>query len=140
MDFERLLIKEFEHWKLYLHQNQAYLGRCYLWAKGENNSSLASLSDNEWLDLRHSLFRTKSALTNLFNPSRFELHQMGNEAPHIHVHFVPRYSKPRNFAGIVFLDERWPEAPYAPYNKDFKIPDMVLERIKNDIAEKLDKS
>lgn len=94
-NYERFLIKEFEHWKLYLHQNQAYLGRCYLWARREADVSLAGATTEEFLELRVLSQGIESVLGNLFNPNFFEYHQMGNEAPHLHVHIVPRYKSSR---------------------------------------------
>lgn len=35
------------------------------------------------------------------------------------------------FEGIEFVDGRWPETPYAPYNRDFRVSPEVFRKNKN---------
>jgi hypothetical protein len=35
MDYEKLKIKSYKHWDLYLHENQCYLGRVFVQLKDE---------------------------------------------------------------------------------------------------------
>ena len=139
MNFEGLLIQEAEFWKIYFHQNQQYLGRCYLWAKRDG---LIDLFDTSRLE-REELFELgrnlKKTLNTLFQPDLFNYASLGNVSTHLHLHVIPRYKEPKVLGGRVFRDERWGKN-YAPYNQKFRVQEQVLQRIKVAIIDELEKS
>ncbi len=136
MDFEKLKIKDYTHWSVYLHQNQYYLGRAYLWAKRGDNidfMQITSQEQKEFFDIGRAFNKT---LSDLFQPDLTNYAMLGNVTNHLHVHIIPRYKSSRVFGGTEFVDERWGKN-YAPYNYDFKIPESLIMEIRNMIKEKL---
>lgn len=135
-DFEQLKMKQFGNWSVYLHQSQCYLGRLYLAALREDDVDLFDMT----LEEREEFFdigkKVKKALTELFNPDRLNYLNLQNEWRHLHIHVIPRYSTPRSFDSITFTDERWGKN-YAPYNKDFKVPETTLFKLRDEMSKKL---
>ena len=133
--YQKLLIKDFEHWRLYLHPNQSYLGRVYFWAKKEELEDFADMGIWEMDELHDMGLRTRRTLSELFQPSLFNWAALGNETRHLHMHLVPRYEKPKVFKRITFTDEL--------YGKNFRteqfkeIPEEVLMKIKENIQKRL---
>ena len=136
--YEKFLIKEYNHWRVYLHENQTYLGRTYIWAKRENALDFFDMNkdeQNEYFKIGREL---KKALQNLFNPDLYNYATLANVSPHLHTHIIPRYASPRKFNDIEFRDDRWGQN-YAPYDKNFKLNESELESIKNIMMEELNK-
>lgn len=136
MDYESLKIKEYQHWTLFLHSNQYYLGRMYAWAKRNNLVDLMEMNAQEKSDLFLVGNEMKQALTSLFKPDMMNYAALGNISNHLHMHFIPRYKSEREFEGIRFKDERWGKN-YAPYDYGFKISELGLIKIRNAIKEKV---
>ena len=136
MDFERLLLTGSEHWKAFLHESQCYLGRFYVWANDDSSKDLLEITDDEVDDFLGISRKVKDALCGLFHPDKFNYASLGNVADHLHVHVIPRYMKPRVFDGRGFVDRRWGEN-YAPYDKEFRIPEETLFKIRDVIRGKL---
>ena len=131
MDYEQYLIKEYNHWKVYLHTNQYYLGRVYIWAKNENAIDLMQINEIE----RNELFaignEINNALKKLFNYDLMSYIVQGQQTKHLHVHFIPRYSNARVFEGIKFTDEQWGKSYSA--NNNFDIPEEVKLKLVDEI-------
>lgn len=125
-----MLVSDFRLWKVFLHESQFYLGRCYIWAKREGLVDLMDARPDE----REELFLVghvmKTALSSLFQPNLFNWASLGNISSHCHLHLIPRYREPRNFAGLQFVDTRWGQN-YAPYDRNFKVPKATLQKIKD---------
>lgn len=130
------IVRDYTHWTLYLHTNQCYLGRMFLWAKREDAVDLADISDSEKNELHEILRSLRRALAGLFKPDLMNYGSLGNVTKHLHVHVVPRYASPRMFDGRQFLDERWGHN-YYPYNREHVTPERTLVKIKEAIAEKV---
>ena len=131
MDYKLLLIKSYKHWDLFLHENQCYLGRTFLYLKTTDGVDDFLAIDGE---VRKEFFEIgkelKTALKKLFNPDKMNYAALSNTCQDIHVHFVPRYKHAQEFAGFVFNDTRWGKN-YAPYDKEFVTPEPVLFAIKD---------
>lgn len=136
MNQKNLLIKEYKFWEVYLHENQYYLGRVYIWAKREDALDLFDITKEE----REEYFKIgkelKKALGKLFKPDLYNYATLANVTSHLHTHFIPRYSSNRKFSGIIFNDERWGQN-YAPYNKGFKVSEEVLIKIRDALKKEL---
>ncbi len=139
MNYEKYLIAEYENWKIYLHENQCYLGRVYIWAKRENALDFFDMNESEKKEYFEIGKKLKNALKKLFAPDLYNYSTLANVAAHLHTHFIPRYKKERKFAGIIFKDEKYGQN-YAPHNKDFKVSEEVLIKIKEAISKELNES
>ena len=136
-DFEKFKIKTYGFWDLYLHINQSpYLGRAYAWARRENADHLSDMNKEERDELFEKVFPAwETAVKSLFQHDRSNLAILGNEAPHLHAHFIPRYSTPRIYKGIEFADPN-PKGNYAPYEKKKLDLELLLE-IKDKLKERI---
>lgn len=130
-DNKNLLIKEYNYWTLELHSNQAYLGRCLVILK-RHTEDLFDITKDEAKELFDISKSTRDALVKIFKPELFNYGSLGNFVKHVHLHIIPRYSKPRLFDKIEFIDEKWGDF-YYPYNKNFKISNEMLTNIVNKI-------
>jgi len=133
IDFRKLEIGEYRHWKLFLNEYQCYLGRVCLVAKREDANDFIEMTEEEREEFFQIAKCVNKALKDLFNPDLMNYAALGNNFKHLHVHLIPRYEKPREFAGIGFIDKRWGKN-YAPYDRDFKITLEGLLEIKDAIG------
>ncbi|MBS0635478.1 MAG: hypothetical protein JSR37_08460 [Verrucomicrobia bacterium] len=131
MDYEKLKIKSYNHWDLYLHENQCYIGRVFAQLKDETevDDFLAIKGDvrDEFFILGQEV---KKALKTLFKPDKMNYAALSNTSAAIHVHIVPRYKQAREFQGITFIDTRWGKN-YAPYDRDFVLEEEILIQIRD---------
>jgi len=106
MDYEQLKIKSYNHWDLYLHENQCYLGRVFVLLKDEDIEDFLAIEG----ETRDEFFQigedVKKALKDLFQPDKMNYAALSNTSPVIHVHIIPRYQVAREFAEVVFKDDR----------------------------------
>ncbi|MDP3882311.1 MAG: HIT family protein [Nanoarchaeota archaeon] len=137
-DYNLLQIHEGDNWEVFLHENQYFLGRVYLWAKRTDASDLMDMTQAEQQEFFDLGSRVKEALTSLFQPDLFNYAALSNNSPHLHVHFIPRYKTSREFAGQEFKDERWGKN-YAPYDYDFKISEDKLLQVRDAIRKEMEK-
>ncbi len=135
-EFQKFIIKQYSHWTVYLHKNQYFLGRVYLWAKRKEAVDLMQMTSEEREELFDIGQAVNKALTGLFKPDLMNYAALGNDAAHLHLHLIPRYSSPRTFAEQTFIDERWGKN-YAPYDYNFKTSDDVLVKIRDAIKKKI---
>lgn len=103
-DFSANLVKSYEHWDLYVHTNQGYLGRLVIWCKREDAAELTDATPEEEQELFLVMKEARHALEKSFTPDRLNYFFGGNEEPHLHCHMVPRYEEPRIFADTRFED------------------------------------
>jgi diadenosine tetraphosphate (Ap4A) HIT family hydrolase len=131
MDYDRLKIKSYKHWDLYLHDNQCYLGRVFVLLKETESAEDFLAIEGE---VRDEFFfigqEVKVALNTLFKPDKMNYAALSNTSPAIHVHIVPRYKEAREFAGTVFKDTRWGQN-YAPYDRSFVLQESILLEIRD---------
>ncbi len=130
-----LTIKEFRYWNLELHKNQDYLGRCVLVLR-RHLVDLFEISEFEREELFLTMENIKHALINTFNPDHFNYASLGNEERHLHLHIIPRYSKPVKFMNNVFVDRKWGKNPY-PYDKTFLASSEVYSKIVEQLRKSL---
>lgn len=136
MKYQQLLVKEFEHWSVFMHENQCYLGRVYLWSKRKGAFDFIETSAEERREFFDIVTETKDVLCKLFQPDRFNYATLGNVCSHLHVHIIPRYRTKRTFKTVDFIDERWGKN-YAPYNKSHEVSHDVLQELTKVIRESL---
>lgn len=133
MDYEQLKIKSYKHWDVYLHENQCYLGRVFIFLKSDQSIDDFLSIDGE---IRDEFFfigqQLKAALKVLFNPDKMNYAALGNVCEKVHVHVIPRYKESREFSGISFSDTRWGKN-YAPYDRSFIVEESILFAIRDAI-------
>src|SRR5262245_45311827 len=67
-------------------------------------TDVTRLTEAEWSDLRRYLRRVTAALDSLFQPDTYNFAFLMNEDRWVHLHVVPRYESPREWAGERFED------------------------------------
>lgn len=134
MDYEKLKIKTYRHWDVYLHENQCYIGRTFVLLKDKGVEDFLAVEGETRAEFFLIGSDIKKALKTLFKPDKMNYAALSNVSPEIHVHFVPRYKEPREFAGMTFVDERWGKN-YAPYDKSFVLEEAILFMIRDALKE-----
>ncbi len=135
--YDRLLIKKFRYWSVYLHENQCYLGRLIIWSHHESYTDIFDLHLNNLNELVKISRLLKLVLNDLFAPDLYNWSSYANVVRHPHVHLIPRYNRKVKQLNIVFEDSRWGANP-APYDKNFILPDEKLMKLKHQISSGLE--
>jgi diadenosine tetraphosphate (Ap4A) HIT family hydrolase len=135
-EYEKFRIKNYEHFAVFLHPNQYYLGRTYLHIHRDNILDMHDMLPAEEKECFRLGREVKHAVKAAFSPPKFDYASFGNEYKHLHCHIIPRYNFPRTFDGITFVDEQW-GGNYAFYNRNFKVPLETLLKIKDSIGRRL---
>lgn len=91
------------HWRVIVNRNQNKLGKVFLVLK-RHETDIVNLSDEEVLDLWTVIRSVKDVLVSQFQPDHFNYAFLMNQDPHVHLHVIPRYRSPRDFAGQTFED------------------------------------
>ncbi len=86
-----LRIQEFEHSYLILNRDQFFPGYCLLFAK-HHVTELFQLQRAELHGMMDEVASTAAVLAGLFKADKINYELLGNMAPHIHWHLVPRFS------------------------------------------------
>ena len=142
--FAENVLAEYVSWRLYLHTDQCYLGRAYLWYSGslkkhKDNHDFSDLNFVERTEMQSVLERYRRALNALWQPDLVNYCWLGNEVSlhrgHGHLHIVPRYAAPRAFGGVEFLDKNWGKN-YTPHPKP-EYPRELILSIRNALKKKL---
>ncbi|MDH4330612.1 MAG: HIT domain-containing protein [Candidatus Moranbacteria bacterium] len=136
MDFEKLKIKDYKHWELYLHDPHYYLGSVYLWAKRDDEVDFLETTEEERKEFFEIARDVKKVLVDLFDVNGFNIANLQNKVNHLHVHIIPRYSSSRTVDGFEFVDENWGKMFY-PYDEEIKVPETTLLKIVDEIKSKL---
>lgn len=105
------VIAQEAHWTVVLNRNQNLLSKLMLVLR-RHAEAVPDLRREEWTELHAVMTRTTGALTALLAPDHFNYAFLQNQDRHIHLHVIPRYSGPREFAGQTFTDPDYP-AHYA---------------------------
>ncbi len=138
-DFKHLIIKRYKYWTVYLHGNQGYLGRMYVWLNREGDIDyFLGTMVAERVEFDQIARELWGALTTLFSPDRANWGALSNEAPHCHVHLVPRYLSDRAFAGLTFIDKDPKKNWLTDKSLEFSLE--TLETIRAAIAEELERA
>lgn len=128
-------IKEYKYWTIYVFENQSYLGRCVVWCKRENALDLADATEEEQKELFVVLRDLREAAKKAFQPDWFNYSFLGNATRHLHMHFIPRYAKPRTFMGTEFEDKLY--GHNFKTNRDFITSESLLLAVRDKLAEAL---
>ncbi len=102
-----LRIASFEYSYLILNRDQFFPGYCLLFTK-EHITELFHLDKVVRQGLFEEVTRAASAIANAFKPDKINYELLGNMAPHIHWHLIPRFS----------TDPLWPRPVWAEPHAD----------------------
>jgi len=137
MDYGPLKVQSYTYWDVYLHENQCYLGRVFVQLRDrtgiEDFLAIEGAVRDEFFLIGK---KVKGALKTLFQPDRMNYAALSNVSPEIHVHLVPRYKAPREFAGVRFVDARWGKN-YAPADDMFVLEETTLFAIRDTLRKHL---
>lgn len=134
--YEANLLKKYENWDVYLHENQTYLGRTYIALAREGEvDPFIDTTPVEQSELLIVVNGIKASLNKLYQPNLLNYTNLRNTWRHCHWHIIPRYETYRTIMGYTFEDPNWGKN-YAPYPQA-KIPEEVYTKIKVDLATEL---
>ena len=123
----------FSHWRITVAHEQNYLGKCIIALRRHEEDFLA-LRAEEREEMWHAASAVRDALTRSFGPDHFNYQVLGNSVRHVHVHLTPRYTSPREFAGMTFTDENWGTWPFPA---DQELPPDLLKILAESIAREM---
>lgn len=129
--FEAGFLKEYQHWVLELSFRQHTLG-CYILFCKRPTEKMSNLTSEELLELINVMKEMEKLLKNLdgFKPDRFNYLQLGNNWNQLHLHGVPRYAKPRTFAGKEWVDTTYGNPPTWVFEyEDTKTVEIIKRAI-----------
>ncbi len=130
-DFSKNLVKSYNHWEIYVHENQGYLGRCVVWCKREDALDLTDATPEEQAELFVVLHELRETSKKVFQPDWFNYAFLGNELKHLHGHFIPRYAQPKQFMDIVFEDTLYGHNYKTDHN--FKTSEKLLNHVRDSL-------
>jgi len=104
------VLKEYEHWVVLFRDKQVTIGSVIIMSKHTDAQSLGALSPEAWSQFGEVCKHVEAAITAAFGAEKFNYLALMMYDPEVHFHVIPRYSKPVEFAGEVFVDPDWPEA------------------------------
>jgi ATP adenylyltransferase len=117
-----------EQWRVLVDREQRTLGACFIALK-RHDEDIGNLDDDEVRDLWDTIRNTRDVLSARFRPDSFEYAFLADHGRHVHLHVIPRYDGPREFAGNAFAEL---EASPVP---ERRLPDQLYEEIVTAVRE-----
>ena len=135
-DYSKFKILTGNNWDVFLYPNQTCLGRIYFWYKektieGKNRSlnsyDLLDISSQAFLEFYTLGGKIKTAINKVFAPDMFNYISLNNRTKHLHIHIVPRYSRPVPLFGYTFKDETF--GSLCVQKPEFNLGNTLLVKI-----------
>lgn len=104
------IIRQYQYWSVMLRPAQATLGALVL-AAHEPVQAFSQLSPASFTELHTITGQIESTLTKAFQYDKINYLMLMMVDPDVHFHVIPRYTQPRQFADIEFIDAGWPAMP-----------------------------
>lgn len=104
------VIAEYEHWAVLLRPQQATLGALVMVCR-ENVTAFAAISPAAFAEMDRVVRAVEASLARAFSYEKINYLMLMMVDPNVHFHVLPRYSGPREFAGVTFTDPGWPRLP-----------------------------
>lgn len=103
-------IRAYRHWHVLLRPGQVTLGSLVL-ASSEQAQAVSALSRDAFTELAEVTRDIEMGLRAAFAYDKINYLLFMMIDPDVHFHVIPRYTKPREFAGSTFTDPGWPGMP-----------------------------
>ena len=104
------LVHEFDHWVVLVRGDQVTLGSLVLAAKSET-TAFGELPAAAFAELGEIIAAIERTLRDFVHYEKINYLMLMMVDPNPHFHVLPRYSEPRRWNGIEFVDAGWPKAP-----------------------------
>ncbi|MFA5076094.1 MAG: HIT family protein [Patescibacteria group bacterium] len=101
------LIREYKYWKLLVRNSNFTLGNCVVINK-RHLGSLSEVTPEEMAELAQIAREIEPSLKKSFSYDNIHWLLLMNHEKHIHFHIIPRYSRDKEFAGVIWKDPVWP--------------------------------
>ena len=101
---------EGEYWVVLLRPQQVTAGSLVLACKGDA-TSFSQVSTAAWSALPGATGGIEQALASSFQYDKINYLALMMVDREVHFHVLPRYSGPREVAGVTFTDKNWPKPP-----------------------------
>ena len=132
-DEQNNLIKEYKHWKLLVRNRNTTLGNCVAITK-RHMEQFSEITPEEMKEFATVVKDIEHALKQSFSFDKINWLLLMMKDKHTHFHIIPRYSTPRNFAGISWIDDFQPDPLLQRHPEVSK---EVLEQIKKEIIKNM---
>lgn len=104
------LIHRYQHWSVLLRPQQITLGSIVLAAHSEV-TQFSQLDKHAISELAEVSADIENTLRDCFDFDKVNYLMLMMVDPHVHMHVIPRYEKPREFNGYELIDKDWPLPP-----------------------------
>ncbi len=104
------LVAEYDRWVVLLRPRQATLGALVL-ACREPATAFGQVSAAAFGELGKIVGSIEATLARVFAYDRINYLMLMMVDREVHFHVLPRYARDREFAGAMFVDAGWPQAP-----------------------------
>lgn len=101
---------EGDYWVVLLRPQQITAGSLVLACK-EDATSFSQVSPAAWSELPQATAGIEQMLTDSFQYEKINYLALMMVDREVHFHVLPRYSSPRQAAGVTFSDDNWPTPP-----------------------------
>ena len=128
-DAKNNLIKKYKHWELLVRNRNTTLGNCVAITK-RHMENFSDITPDEIKEFAQVVKDIEKALKDSFKYDKMNYQMLMMMENHTHFHITPRYSSPRNFAGIKWVDEGWPKLP-SPQKAE--VSPETLQKVKEEI-------
>ncbi len=105
-------IREYDHWVWSLRPLAATLGAGVISAR-HYKPHFSDMSATECAELSTVVKEVESRLKAAFQYDKINYLMLMMNDPHVHMHVIPRYATPRDFADSTWTDDNWPKPPQA---------------------------
>lgn len=124
-----LLIHRWAHWTWSIRPVHNTLGSGIL-SLNRFSARFGELTTDEAGELAFATKEIERRISVAFQPDKFNYLMLMMVDAHVHFHVIPRYAKPRNFAGTDWVDDGWPTLPSLSDGSGYE-NDPLLLRIRD---------
>ena len=104
------LVREYEHWCVLLRPAQVTLGSLVMICK-QDVTQFSDISSDAFVEMGQVIKDIETGLKTVSHFEKINYLMLMMVDPHVHMHVIPRYSEPREFEGVEFVDTGWPAMP-----------------------------
>lgn len=107
---EDLIIHRTDHWTWSVRPVHSTLGAGIL-SLNRFCRAFSEATDAEFADLALMVRHIEQVLQTAFSPQKMNYIMLMMVDQHLHFHVLPRYSDPKQFGGLDWIDSGWPKPP-----------------------------